>query len=73
MRLEFWALPAANDGFVICQDSEMSSIDVCDEMSDGVLDGHQFSNVCGVTLLFWFQRFAPESKWSPLSINKLVQ
>ena len=61
MRLQFWALPAANDGLMICQDSEVSSIDFCDEMPDSMLDGHQFSDVCGVALLFWLQGLTPEA------------
>ena len=53
MDLEFWGFPASNDRFMISIDSEVPAIDIIDEVSEAVLDGHKFSNICTVSLLFW--------------------
>ena len=73
MGLEFWALPTANDWFMISEDREVPAIDLRDEMSHSMFDSHQFSYVGRIALLFRPERFAPESKWFPVSVSKLIQ
>ena len=53
MDLELRSLPTANDGFVIGVDPEFPAIDVIDKVSESVLNGHQLTDVCAVSLLFW--------------------
>ena len=53
MDLELRSLPTANDRFVIGIDPEFPAIDVVDKVSESVLDGHQLTDVCAVSLLFW--------------------
>ena len=73
MNLQLWSFPAANDWFVIRIDPEISAINVVDEVSEGVLDCHEFSDVCTVSLLFRAERFRPEPKGTPNSIHKLIK
>ena len=52
MDLQLWCLPASNYWFMISIDPEVSAIDIMNEVSEGMLNGHEFSDVRAVALLF---------------------
>ena len=51
MNLKIGIFPASKNRFMICEDCKGSTVDFIDEMSDGILDGQEFTNIGRIALL----------------------
>ena len=62
MYLKIGVFPASKNRLMIREDCKGSTIDFIDEVSDSILDGQEFSNVGGITLLGRLQSLGPQTK-----------